>query len=152
MDANKPSKFTPKQDRFCREYLVDLNATQAARRAGYSPRTANEQGARLLANASVKSRIAELQAEVAERLNITVDDVTKMLLESYRDAKTAKQHGPAVRAIELLGKRLGMFRDRVIVATEQTMSDADLVAVLAGDDPHKAEVLRAVLGRPTFDA
>ncbi len=83
MDANKPSKFTPKQDRFCREYLVDMNATQAASRAGYSPRTANEQGARLLANASVKSRIAELQAEVAERLNITVDDVIAMLLEGF---------------------------------------------------------------------
>ncbi len=152
MDAKKPSKFTPKQDRFCREYLVDMNATQAASRAGYSPRTANEQGARLLANASVKSRIAELQAEVAERLNITVDDVIAMLLESYRDARSAKQHGPAVRAVELLGKRLGMFRDRVIVSREEAMPDDDLVAALAGDDPHKAEILRAIIGRPTFDA
>ncbi len=152
MDANKPSKFTPKQERFCREYVVDMNATQAASRAGYSPRTANEQGARLLANASVKSRIAELQAEVAERLNITVDDVIAMLLESYRDATAAKQHGPAVRAVELLGKRLGMFRDRVIVSREESMPDDDLVAALAGDDPHKAEVLREFLGRPTFDA
>ena len=44
--------MTPRQLRFVDEYLVDLNATQAAMRAGYSGRTANEQGARLLANAS----------------------------------------------------------------------------------------------------
>jgi phage terminase small subunit len=42
--------MTPRQQRFLDEYLVDLNATQAAIRAGYSTRTANEQGARLLAN------------------------------------------------------------------------------------------------------
>lgn len=42
-----------KQQRFVDEYLVDLNATQAAMRAGYSERTANEQGARLLAHVSV---------------------------------------------------------------------------------------------------
>ncbi len=152
MEVKTDSGLTAKQERFCREYLVDMNATQAAKRAGYSPRTANEQGARLLANASVKPRIAELQAEVSERLDITVDDVIAMLMESYRDAKTAKQHGPAVRAVELLGKRLGMFRDRVIVSREDSMPDDDLVAALAGDDPHKAEMLRAIIGRPTFDA
>lgn len=42
--------MTDKQARFCEEYMIDLNATQAAIRAGYSPKTANEQAARLLAN------------------------------------------------------------------------------------------------------
>ena len=46
-----------RQRKFITEYLVDLNATQAARRAGYSERTANEQGSRLLANASIKAEI-----------------------------------------------------------------------------------------------
>ena len=46
--------MTTKQQRFVEEYLIDLNATQAAIRAGYSAKTANEQGARLLANVSVR--------------------------------------------------------------------------------------------------
>lgn len=45
--------MTDKQARFCEEYMIDLNATQAAIRAGYSPKTANEQAARLLANVSI---------------------------------------------------------------------------------------------------
>jgi phage terminase small subunit len=49
------------QQRFVEEYLIDLNATQAAIRAGYSERTANEQGSRLLANVSVSEAIAEAQ-------------------------------------------------------------------------------------------
>ena len=51
------SGLTPRQARFVKEYLVDLNGTQAAIRAGYSSRTANEQAARLLANISVKAAV-----------------------------------------------------------------------------------------------
>jgi len=67
--------LTPKQEAFVREYLVDLNATQAAIRAGYSQRTANEQGARLLANVSVRAAIEAAQAERAERVGISADAV-----------------------------------------------------------------------------
>ena len=59
--------MTDKQARFCEEYMIDLNATQAAIRAGYSPKTANEQAARLLANVSIQNRIAQLQAEPPHR-------------------------------------------------------------------------------------
>ncbi len=103
--------LTPKQERFCHEYMVDLNATQAAIRAGYSEKTAQEQASRLLSKVIVKTRISELQAEVAARTDVTIDDVIGMLRESYRDAKAANQHGPAIRAVELLGKRHGMFTD-----------------------------------------
>ena len=103
--------LTPKQERFCHEYMVDLNATQAAIRAGYSEKTAQEQASRLLSKVIVKTRISELQAEVAARTDVTIDDVIGMLRESYRDAKAVNQHGPAVRAAELLGKRHGMFTD-----------------------------------------
>ena len=48
--------MTDKQDRFCEEYMIDLNATQAAIRAGYSPKTAREQAPRLLANVSIQNR------------------------------------------------------------------------------------------------
>ena len=57
--------MTPRQNGFVDEYLADLNATQAATRAGYSARTANEQGARLLAKASVAASIAAAQKAVA---------------------------------------------------------------------------------------
>ena len=56
-------KLTDKQKKFVEEYLIDLNATQSAIRAGYSPKTANEQGARLLANVSIQEAIAESMAE-----------------------------------------------------------------------------------------
>ena len=63
--------MTDKQARFCEEYMIDLNATQAAIRAGYSPKTANEQAARLLANVSIQNRIAQLQAEQSRRTGVS---------------------------------------------------------------------------------
>lgn len=75
------ANLTPKQQRFVEEYLIDLNATQAAIRAGYSPRTANEQGAQNLAKLSVAEAIAEAQAEREERTKIDADYVLKRLVE-----------------------------------------------------------------------
>ncbi|EIM39504.1 bacteriophage terminase small subunit [Acinetobacter sp. HA] len=75
------ANLTPKQQRFVEEYLIDLNATQAAIRAGYSERTANEQGSRLLANVSVSGAIAEAQAKREERTQIDADYVLKRLVE-----------------------------------------------------------------------
>lgn len=51
--------LTPKQKRFCEEYLIDLNATQAAIRAGYSPKTAEQTASRLLRNVKVQEYIAK---------------------------------------------------------------------------------------------
>lgn len=67
--------LTPKQATFVQEYLVDLNGTQAAIRAGYSEHTANEQAARLLAKASVKEAVQVAMNERAERTGITADKV-----------------------------------------------------------------------------
>ncbi len=73
--------MTPKQQAFVREYLIDLNATQAATRAGYSEATANEQGARLLANVSIAAAInAELEKRAA-RTQINADYVLNRLVE-----------------------------------------------------------------------
>lgn len=66
---------TSKQKRFVEEYLIDLNATQAAVRAGYSPRTANEQAARFLANPEIQEQIQAAQAERSKRTEITADAV-----------------------------------------------------------------------------
>lgn len=71
--------LTPKQQRFVDEYLIDLNGTQAAIRAGYSPRTANEQGARLLTYASVRAAVEKAKAERSERTRMTADDVLREL-------------------------------------------------------------------------
>ena len=74
-----------KQERFCKEYVIDLNATQAAIRAGYSENTANEQASRLLANVNIQARVKELQDGISERLEITADMVVSELwaLGSY---------------------------------------------------------------------
>ena len=78
--------MTPKQQRFIEEYLIDLNATQAAIRAGYSAKTANEQGARLLANVSVRSAIAEAKTKRSEDTQINAAWLlTRLAQESVAD-------------------------------------------------------------------
>lgn len=69
--------LTPKQKRFVAEYLVDLNATAAAKRAGYSEKTACEQAARLLANVKVQTAVQEAEQARQERTEITQDMVLR---------------------------------------------------------------------------
>lgn len=85
--------LTPKQQRFVEEYLVDLNATQAAIRAGYAPNAANEQAARLLANASISTAVCAAQAKRSERVGIEADRVVKefISLAIYDPADIASQ-------------------------------------------------------------
>jgi phage terminase small subunit len=157
--------LTPKQQRFVAEYLIDLNATQAAIRAGYSAKTAHSQGPRLLENVDVAAAIQVALDERAERTGVTQDRVIAELaaiaFADLRDVATwdadgelamrtaaelsdeaaaalreirsttstvvfrdggerstvykgVKQHDK-LRALELLGKHLGMFREKVDV-------------------------------------
>lgn len=76
-----PSGLTWKRDAFCSEYLKDRNATQAAIRAGYSEKTAKEQGYRLLTNVHIKTRINELMRQRAQKLEIETTDVLQRLWE-----------------------------------------------------------------------
>ena len=71
--------LSPKRQRFVQEYLVDLNATQSAIRAGYREKSAGVQGARLLANAAVQAEIKVQQQERARRVGITQDRVLSEL-------------------------------------------------------------------------
>lgn len=73
--------LNPKQQRFCEEYVVDLNATQAAIRAGYSEKTASQQGERLLRNVEIKSCIQKLQGVKSQETGITAE---KLFLEIGR--------------------------------------------------------------------
>jgi phage terminase small subunit len=78
MNSSKMA-LTDKQQRFVEEYLIDLNATKAAIRAGYSAKTANEQGSRLLANVSVFAAVSAAQEERSKRTAITADQVLQEL-------------------------------------------------------------------------
>lgn len=71
--AEKP--LTPKQERFCQEYLVDLNAKQAAIRAGYSAKTAHSIGAENLTKPEVEKRVTELRLELSNKTNVTKERV-----------------------------------------------------------------------------
>jgi phage terminase small subunit len=82
-------KFTPKQATFVLEYLIDLNATQAAIRAGYSAKTANEQGARLLANVSIQAAIQQAMNERKKRIEVNADYVLQSIVETVERCKQA---------------------------------------------------------------
>ncbi len=70
-------KLTPRQTRFVDEYLIDLNATQAAIRAGYSAKNADKIGPELLGKTRVSAAIAEAQAKRSERVSVSQDDVVR---------------------------------------------------------------------------
>lgn len=80
----KKSELSAKQRAFVSEYLVDKNATKAAERAGYSKKTANEQGARLLAKASVKAAVQAALERQEKRTEITADLILRELLDIAR--------------------------------------------------------------------
>ena len=102
--------LAPKRAAFVREYLIDLNATQAAKRAGYSDRTAYSQGQRLLKDAEIQAAVETAQANRAQSTGISA----QMVLEGLRGIAEGEASDSArVRAYELLGKHLGMFTDRV---------------------------------------
>jgi len=93
---------TAKQDRFIEEFLVDLNATQAAIRAGYSPKTAHAQASRLLKNVNVAAKIAAAKGNRSERTEITLDYVlARLMIEAEREGEGAS-HAARVSALKEL--------------------------------------------------
>lgn len=130
--------LTPQQERFCQEYVIDLNGTQAAIRASYSEKTAQEQSSRLLSNVIIQAYVKKLQDEIAKRNEITADWVVNNLREV---AERCMQISPvynrkgqqvmcenregdlvpaftfnalgASKSLELIGKTIGIFEDVV---------------------------------------
>lgn len=84
------SEFTKRQQRFIEEYLKDLNGTQAAIRAGYSKRTANEQASRLLAKANIRNRVEEAIKEREERTKIDQDYVLNTIVDTIERCRQAR--------------------------------------------------------------
>ncbi len=134
------AKFTPKQQRFIDEYLIDLNATQAAIRAGYSAKTARAIGCENLAKPDIQEAIAKAKLERSEATKIDAEWVLRQAVELHRRCmqeirpalhpKTRRQMkdedgnllftfnaAAASRALELIGKHvdIGAFKDRLEV-------------------------------------
>jgi len=79
--ADQEKKLTDKQELFCREYIIDLNAAQASLRAGYSEKTAGVIGAENLSKPMIQARIAELMANRAESISIDAKYVLNRLVQ-----------------------------------------------------------------------
>lgn len=106
-------RLTPKQAAFVKEYLIDMNATQAAIRAGYSKKTAYRIGANLVQKSSVREALEKAQARRAEKVERTALDVLKDIQSVTREAREGGDLKTALKGLELEGKHLGMFRDKV---------------------------------------
>jgi phage terminase small subunit len=104
--------LTPKQERFVEEYLIDLNATQAAIRAGYSEQSAEMQGSRLLSNDKVAALLVQKRAARSARTKITQDYVLESIFLAMEHCKQADSFNAqgVFKGAELLGKHLGMFQ------------------------------------------
>ena len=145
------ANLTAKQQRFCDEYLIDLNATQAAIRAGYSKKTAYRTGADNLKKLQIKSYIDARMAEKESELIANQDEVLKYLTSvmrgqskasvvvvestgdftsAAREMEKAPDEKERLKAAELLGKRYGLYTDKV-----QQEVDMDLnITVDYGED------------------
>ena len=107
------ANLTPKQQRFVEEYLIDLNATQAAIRAGYSEKTAQEIGSENLSKPMVAKAIAEAQEKLSNKTQVTVEMVVQGLLNEAKDLSEGSTQSARVSAWAHLGKHLGMFKDKI---------------------------------------
>jgi phage terminase small subunit len=115
-------KLTEKQKRFVDEYLKDLNASAAARRAGYK---APEIGRRLVTKSHVAAAIAERQKDRQERTEVTQDFVVtnlKTIVERAMDHEDPQYMQAANKALDLLGRHLGMYTDKMTLKGELTVS------------------------------
>ena len=101
------SKLTNKQAAFVREYLIDLNATQAAIRAGYSKKTANEQGCQNLVKLNIAEAIAEAQEKRAKKQGIDAEWVLKESVELYEIFK-AEKNPAANSTLTLIAKHVNV--------------------------------------------
>ena len=141
------AKMTLKQQLFCDEYLIDLNATQAAIRAGYSEKTAKAIGSENLTKPDLKKYIEERMAEKENSLIADQNEVLRYLTSVLRgesqSSVLAKQafgaeeviekppdESQRLRAAELLGKRYGLYTEKI-----NEVVDMDLnITIDYGDD------------------
>lgn len=125
--------MTPRQEKFCIEYLIDLNATQAAIRAGYSKKTADRIANQNLRKLEIQSRIKKMRDEYYDKTIMSAKEVEYLLSKAGRgelkeevvvvegvgdgfsESKIVKKHLSAkdrIKALELMGKRHHLFEDQ----------------------------------------
>lgn len=98
-------KLTPKQKRFCQEYVIDLNGTQAAIRAGYSKKTANIQAAQHLTKLSVQNYIQTLQEKKREKMEVTAEMVIAELAKvGFSNIQDLIEEGNTTKDISEISK------------------------------------------------
>jgi len=111
-------KLTSKQEAFCNEFIKDLNITQAAMRAGYSPKHARNNAYTLTQDPAIVQRIAELKSEQTKRTKIEADDILRRLVRIADKTEQEGDYNAAIRSLELLGKHQAMWTDKNITEME----------------------------------
>ena len=124
--------FTPKQRFFVAEYLKDLNATQAAIRAGYSAKNADKIGSELLGKTRIACEIQAAMDKRAEKTGINAETVLNNIQRISKSAEEVGDFGAALKGNELLGKHLKLFTDKLEVSGNVTLES------IVGGDEHKA--------------
>lgn len=157
------AKLTPKQQKFINEYMIDLNATQAAIRAGYSQKNAGKIGPELLGKTRIAQAVAAKQQKLAEKTEVTaeriVQELAKIAFSNMQDyaewsrrgvvlkdstdiapdkaaavselTETTTESGGSLKfklhdkkgALELLGRHLGMFKDKLEVEVTGSIAE-----------------------------
>lgn len=107
--------MTPRQQRFVEEYLISLNATEAAIRAGYKPKWAASNTDKITNNYEVAAAIKAGLEKKRDECAVTAQWVVKRLKEESELKGEDATHGGRVKALELLGKHIAMFTDKVEV-------------------------------------
>lgn len=128
--------LTDKQEKFVLEYLVDLNATQAAIRAGYSEDTAKQQGSRLLTNVDVRAAVNRQQAAAAEKIELTVSGITTRLLaiaDKSEILATAPGMSVARQSLMDAAKLNGLVVETTEVLTRSPEDRAARIAMLKAE-------------------
>lgn len=117
-----------RQRRFAENYAGNPNAAEAARKAGYSEKTARSTGQRLLTNGDIKERIRQLQDEMAQDRILTVAQVKAFWSDTVNDSteKTADR----LKASELLAKAAGMFLPQAILSKQDDGAKEDVIIYL----------------------
>ena len=104
-----PVNLTRKQRRFCEEYMVDMNATRAAKMAGYSEASAQVQGSVNLKKPAIQAYIDELLAEKAKHCHIDSRFIITELRKTMEDARVRNQHSVVVKCLENLARHCGFY-------------------------------------------
>lgn len=105
--------LTPKRQRFIEEYLIDLNGTQAAIRAGYSARTANRIATEILSKPDIQRELAARRAALSEKTELTAEWIVRQLKVEATLHGEGSTHSARVQALTTLAKINGVLTDRI---------------------------------------